>query len=65
MSEESVRPVPSDAPEVEMTTRTQVQCDGGNDVLGHPLVYLRIGESGFVECPYCDKRFVLAGSAAT
>jgi hypothetical protein len=24
-------------------------------------VYLEIDEKGFVECPYCDKRFVLDG----
>ena len=46
------------APEVEKVNVTTVHCDGGA-LDGHPLVYLRIGESGFVECPYCDKRFDL------
>lgn len=46
------------APEVEKVTAPTVHCDGG-DLAGHPLVYLRIGDSGYVECPYCDKRFEL------
>ena len=52
-----------DSPEtVEVETR-RVSCDGGGGALGHPLVYLEIGEKGFVECPYCDKRFVLKAGA--
>ena len=46
------------APEVEKVNATTVHCDGG-DLHGHPLVYLRIGDSGYVVCPYCDKRFEL------
>ncbi len=46
----------------------QVACDGSGEVspdLGHPRVYLRIDEAlGFVECGYCDRRFVLAGGPA-
>ncbi len=40
---------------VETTT---VGCDGGT--LGHPLVYLNLGEEKAAECPYCARRFVLA-----
>ena len=50
-------------PEVEIVTVTSVSCDGG-DLDGHPLVYLRIGESGHVVCPYCDKRFELGEAGA-
>ena len=32
--------------------------------LGHPRVYLQIDESGFVDCGYCDRRFVLEGGPA-
>jgi uncharacterized Zn-finger protein len=43
-------------------------CDGAGDIdaaLGHPRVYLRIDEDkGFVDCGYCDRRFVLAGGPA-
>lgn len=36
----------------------EVACDGGDPVLGHPNVYLRIGSDGYVDCPYCGRRFV-------
>ena len=39
-------------------------CDGGGGALGHPRVYLEMGQDDFVECPYCDRRFVLKDSAA-
>jgi uncharacterized Zn-finger protein len=36
-------------------------CDGRgpNDDLGHPLVYLNMGDEGHVTCPYCSRQFVL------
>lgn len=53
----------ADAPEVEIVTATRIACDGG--ALGHPRVWLAIDpEEGFVECGYCDKRFVLRGGPA-
>ena len=36
-----------------------VACDGGVGALGHPRVYLKIEDDGQVECPYCDRLFVL------
>ena len=48
-----------EAPETVIVKQTRVACDGGGDALGHPKVYLQIGEEGFVDCPYCDRRFVL------
>ena len=50
------------APETIKCASAAVQCDGGD--LGHPRVYLRIGEAGWVECPYCDRRFELSVDAA-
>jgi uncharacterized Zn-finger protein len=38
----------------------RVACDGGGGALGHPLVYMDMGDEDFVECAYCDRRFVLA-----
>jgi uncharacterized Zn-finger protein len=38
----------------------RVACDGGGGALGHPLVYMELGEKPFVECGYCDRRFVRA-----
>jgi uncharacterized Zn-finger protein len=59
-------PGPShDAPEVEVVTASRVACDGGEGALGHPRVWLTIPqETGWVECGYCDKRFVMRGGAA-
>lgn len=47
---------------IEVETRV-VACDGGNAALGHPRVYLNMGDENFVECPYCDRRFVLKPGA--
>ncbi len=54
----------TEAPEVIVVETNQVSCDGGGGALGHPRVYYTIGAEGFVECGYCDRRFVLAGSKA-
>ena len=35
----------------------EVACDGGGGAMGHPLVYLPIGNNQFVICYYCGKRF--------
>jgi uncharacterized Zn-finger protein len=55
-------------PEVYRVKTLQVACDGSGQVapeLGHPRVFLRIEpELGFVECGYCDRRFVLEGGPA-
>ena len=48
------------APEVIEVTSGRVACDGVGGALGHPRVYLEMGVAAFVECPYCDRRFVLA-----
>jgi uncharacterized Zn-finger protein len=55
--------MPVDAPEIIETDQTRVACDGGGGALGHPKVYLEMGDENFVECPYCDKRFVLKAGA--
>lgn len=47
-------------PETEIVHSARVACDGG--ILGHPRVWLQIPlDQGWVECGYCDKRFVLEG----
>lgn len=33
-------------------------CNGGGGPLGHPRVYLNLAPAGWVECPYCSRRFV-------
>jgi len=49
----------TEAPEIIEVTERRVSCDGGGGALGHPKVYLNMGNDDFVECPYCDRRFVL------
>ena len=48
-----------DAPETIETTKREVSCDGGG-ALGHPRVWLEMGENETVECPYCDRVFQLS-----
>ena len=48
-----------EAPEVIEVEVDVVSCDGGGGALGHPLVYLNLGTAGEVECPYCDRKFIL------
>jgi len=45
------------APETKIVDSYRVACDGGEG--GHPRVWLQIpGEHGWVECPYCDCKYV-------
>ena len=58
-------PVPvADAfpPEVVQVRSRRIACDGGG-TLGHPKVWMEMGDAGFVDCLYCDRRFVLAAGA--
>ncbi|WP_294925859.1 zinc-finger domain-containing protein [uncultured Paracoccus sp.] len=49
------------APETQTVTTWKVACEGDESLaVGHPRVWLVIPpEQGWVECPYCDKRFVI------
>ena len=52
-------------PEVKVVTAWRVACDGGEGALGHPRVYYTIPrEQGYVDCGYCDARFMHADAAA-
>jgi uncharacterized Zn-finger protein len=48
------------APEVITVASRRIACDGVGGALGHPRVWLEMGKADFVECTYCDRRFVLA-----
>ena len=52
-------------PQITRVSHHRVACDGAHDgipaALGHPRVWLEIDEKGWVECGYCDRRFVLKG----
>jgi uncharacterized Zn-finger protein len=52
--------LPASAPETVVVRSRRIACDGIGGALGHPRVYLEMGAEPFVECPYCDRRFVLA-----
>jgi uncharacterized Zn-finger protein len=45
--------------EVIVVRSRRIACDGVGGALGHPRVWLEMGEADFVECGYCDRRFVL------
>lgn len=56
-------------PETIRTSSPRVACDGASEIpgefaLGHPRVWLEIDEKGYVDCGYCDRRFILAGGLA-
>ena len=54
-------------PETVLVDTARVKCDGATDIapaLGHPRVWLEIDEKGYVDCGYCDRRFVLRGGVA-
>ena len=52
-------------PETIQVESTKVACDGGGGALGHPRVFLEMGQRREIDCPYCGRRFVLKeGSAA-
>ena len=56
-------------PETTFVQTHRVSCDGasairGGAALGHPRVWLEIDEHGYVDCGYCDRRFVLSGGPA-
>ena len=54
----------TEAPETKTVTTSRVPCDGGEGALGHPRVWLQIpAAQGWVECPYCDCKYVLDGKA--
>ena len=50
-------------PEVVVVRSRRIACEGVGGALGHPRVYLEMGGEAFVECGYCDRRFVLAGGS--
>lgn len=50
-------------PETAEVDSEIVACDGGGGALGHPRVFLNMEGKGQIDCPYCDKRFVLRAGA--
>ena len=52
----------SDIETIECDSKT-VGCDGGGGALGHPHVYLEMGDNSEITCPYCSRHFVLRKDA--
>ena len=63
MTEHAIVSSPPDPPEVVEADDEIVACDGGG-ALGHPRVWLNLEGKGAIDCPYCDRRFVLRAGAA-
>ena len=50
----------------------EIACDGGvgggvgdgDGPLGHPRVFLNMGEATHIDCPYCGIRYVLSAAGA-
>jgi uncharacterized Zn-finger protein len=54
--------ITASSPEIVRVATRRVACDGVGGALGHPRVWLEMGEADFVECNYCDRRFVLTAA---
>lgn len=54
----------ANTPETIYTATKRVSCDGGEGALGHPRVWLEMGESPRVECPYCSQLYILKNDKA-
>jgi uncharacterized Zn-finger protein len=48
-------------PEIVLANSRKVFCNGGGGALGHPKVWYEMGDEDFVECKYCDRRYILLG----
>ena len=55
--------IPSPATQKIFTNDRQVACNGGGGPLGHPKVWLTLGNDGQVTCPYCSHHFAAAPQA--
>jgi uncharacterized Zn-finger protein len=53
---------PLEPPEIVDAESEVVSCDGGG-ALGHPRVWLNMEGRGEIDCPYCDRRFILRQGA--
>lgn len=54
-----MQPPKTHTPETITVTKRRIWCDGGGGALGHPRVYLEMGDGTEAVCGYCDRRFVL------
>lgn len=50
-------------PEIIEVDSREIACDGGGGALGHPRVFLNMGDKHEIDCPYCGRQFTLAADA--
>ena len=50
--------------DIRYVTTEVVSCNGNGDQssLGHPLIFLNLGDQGKIDCPYCSRQFVLTSA---
>ena len=48
--------------EKETVQSKKINCAGIGGALGHPKVYLDMGDLNEIRCPYCSKLFILENS---
>ena len=51
------------ANEIILVEERVVACDGGDGPLGHPRVFLNMGDKPEIDCPYCGRRYALKSGA--
>ena len=44
---------------IKYVASSRAFCDGGNNSLGHPGVYIKIGLTEVIACPYCGQQFAI------
>ncbi|AZL16218.1 zinc-finger domain-containing protein [Rickettsiales endosymbiont of Stachyamoeba lipophora] len=44
--------------QVKNTTSKEIWCEGEDEAIGHPKIYLEIGETNEINCPYCSMKFI-------
>ena len=53
-----------DKTDIIETTERHVACEGDGETSTHPKIYLKIGATNSVTCPYCSKCFILKAEMA-
>lgn len=56
-------PATASPPETKLVDSPTIACDGDGGALGHPRVYLNMGDRHEIDCPYCGRRYVLKEGA--
>ena len=49
--------------EIVEVSKSTVVCEGESGALGHPRVFLNMGDKREIDCPYCGRQFRLKEGA--